>query len=437
MKRNTVAGGILALGLLGLAGPALAGPMDDARRLMQGGQPEHAYRLLAPDLAAHGQEVDYLYTAAVAAFDAGHPEAAVPLFEAVIRLDPEHGGALLDLGRARLALGLRGQARQAFEAAVRLGPPPAAARVLDKYLAALDEQERALAPTFHAFAEIGLGYDDNINNATAQSQVAVPLFGNALMTLNPSSVGTAAGYSVVTIGADAVKPLDGALGLYGAATLSARNHDSHSEFDSLAPELRGGILFAEGRHFFRAGVFGSQYYLGGRRNREVLGANADWYYVVTPQDRAGVFAQYADYRYADALANEDFQQSLLGGSWSHRLTEATEFSAAFFAAQESAPRRVDGDKDLWAVRATVQHKLSEALQVFGGIGYQESRYDKRNVLFMLTRSDEQYDVNAGVSYRIDQDWSLRGQWTYIDSHSNIALNRFDRNDISFVVRRDF
>lgn len=431
---------ILIVSIAAMAAPwslAMADTLDDAQSLMQAGKPAQAYEMLAPALTEHGQDGKYLYAAAVAALDGGKPEAAIPLFEQTLQLDPENGGALIDLGRAHFALGHAAEAKARFQAALKLAPPATVTVVINKYLAALAEQERALAPVFRAFVEGGFGHDNNINNATSQSQVAVPLFGNALLTLNPTSVSTRASYSVVAAGAEAIKPLDNRTAAYAAVSITARNYSGHGNFDNLAPELRGGIMFAEGRNFFRIGAFGSQYRLDGNHNRDTLGINGDWYYVASPKDRAGLFAQYADYRYKDVLATENFEQSLLGGSWSHRYNEATEISAALFNARESASRRIDGDKDTWAGRLNLQHTVSEKILISGGLGYQESSYERQNPLFLATRHDRQHDVSLSATYRFDKDWSLRGQWAHIDNRSNIALNKFDRNDISFVVRRDF
>lgn len=423
--------------LLALAGNVLANDLDEAKKLMQAGKPAQAYEQLSLNTGLHQQDADYLYTAAVAALDSGNASASIPLFEQVIKLDPDNAGAHLDLGRAYFQLGKRDEARHEFEIAQGQNPPTAARMVIDRHLSALNEQENNLSGQHHAFIEGGLGFDDNINNATGSSQVAVPLFGNALMTLNSTSVKTRSSYVTVTGGVDGIKPLNMNTALYGAATLGMRSNFGHSTFDGMAPDLRGGVIYGKNNHFLRGGVFANQYYLKGQHNRDVMGVNGDWTYVMDSRNRIGVFGQYGEYRFAPALVNENFKQSLLGGSWAHTFTPGSQLSLAVYGGSESAANRLDGNKDIWATRLNVEHKLNEKITLSGGVGYQEGRYRKLNILFLVNRMDKQFDLNAGLNYRLDQDWTVRGQYTHLNNHSNVALNTTSRNDISVVVRRDF
>lgn len=422
---------------LALAGNALAGDLEDAQKLMRAGNPAQAYEQLSLNVGLHQTDVGYLYTTAVAAIDSGNATAAIPLFEQVIKLEPDHAGAHLDLGRAYFHAGKRDEARREFKIAQDQNPPTAAKVVIDQHLAALAEQASNLSSQTHAFLEGGLGYDDNINNATSSSQIAVPLFGNALMTLNQTSVKIRSGYATLTGGVDGVKPLDQNTALYGAATLGLRGNFGNSTFDGATPDLRGGIMYGADNHFLRGGLFANQYYLKGQHNRDVVGVNGDWYYVMDSQNRIGVFGQYSDYRFTSVMSAENFNQGLLGGSWAHTYMPGSQVSVALYGGSESAPDRLDGNKNIWAARLTGEHKLNDQISLTGGAGYQDGRYRKQNVLFLVNRADQQIDLNAGLGYRFDHDWSVRGQYTHINNHSNIALNTTSRNDVSVTVRRDF
>lgn len=423
--------------LLACAANSFANDLEDAQKLMQAGNPAQAYQQLIPNVAQHQQDADYLYTTAVAALDSGNAAAAIPLFEQVIKLEPDHAGAHLDLGIAYFQTGKRDEARRELMTAQTQNPPTAARLVIDKHLAALNEQQNNLSGQMHAFLEGGLGYDDNINGATGSSQIAVPLFGNALMTLNPTSVKTASGFASVKGGIDGIKPLSVNVALYGAASLGARGNFGHSTFDSVTPDLRGGVTYGKDNHFLRGGIFANQYYLKGQHNRDVIGVNGDWYYVMDQQNRLGLFGQYSDFRFTTAMNAENFTQTLLGGSWSHQIIPSSSLSAAVYGGSESAANRIDGNKDIWAVRFSGEHKLNEQVILSGGIGYQDGRYKKQNVLFLINRADQQYDLNAGASYRVNHDWTVRGQYLYLNNHSNIALNTSRRNEVSVFARRDF
>lgn len=112
--------------LLTLAGTALASDLEDAQKLMQAGNPAQAYEQLSLNVGLHQTDVEYLYTTAVAAIDSGSTTAAIPLFEQVIKLEPDHAGAHLDLGRAYFHVGKRDEARREFNIAQDQSPPAAA-----------------------------------------------------------------------------------------------------------------------------------------------------------------------------------------------------------------------------------------------------------------------------------------------------------------------
>jgi len=66
-------------------------------------------------LAAGNQSADDLFAAAVQAYENEHYETAVDLLERVVKLDPKHKGALVDLGDAYMHLGQTDKAIAAFK----------------------------------------------------------------------------------------------------------------------------------------------------------------------------------------------------------------------------------------------------------------------------------------------------------------------------------
>lgn len=436
--------GITATLLISVFGGASAGELEDAKKLMFEGRPDAAYELLSSAESAHQDDADYLYTMGVAAIDSRNYEAAIPLLERVIKLSPDNMGAHIDLGRAYFHTGKREEARKELNFALDQDPPAGAKLAINQYIAALNEQEQALSGQTHAFVDAGLGYDDNLNNATAQSQISVPLFGNALLTLTPTSLKTKSSYATLVGGVNTIKPISDSTALYASASLAAKKNFGHSNYDNFAPDVKAGVIFGQGNYFVRAGLFASQYYLQSKKSRDNLGVNGDWYYVLNEQDKVGVFGQYSSFRFSDttpviipAMPNENFKQSVLGTSWTHQYNPGSRVALALIAGHENAPRRIDGNKDTLALRLSADHSLNDKVGLSGSIGYQPGRYKLPNPLFMTYRKDTQYDVNAGINYQYDKDWSVRGQYTFVKNRSNIVLNDFTRNDLSITVHRDF
>src|SRR3954469_6164197 len=120
----------------------LPGLLAQARSLSQSGRFADAYELLARAEDEYIGEVQFDYALGRAALDAGYPARATLIFSRVLAVDPAHGGALIDTGRAYLALENYEQARATFESLLALDPPP----VLRAQLQAFLQQARRELP---------------------------------------------------------------------------------------------------------------------------------------------------------------------------------------------------------------------------------------------------------------------------------------------------
>jgi len=103
----------------------LAELLGQAHELSAAGKAERAYELLASAEDEYIGEPRFDYALGRAALDAGYPARATLAFSRVLAVDPGHAGALIDTGRAYLALGNSQQARATFESLLALDPPPA------------------------------------------------------------------------------------------------------------------------------------------------------------------------------------------------------------------------------------------------------------------------------------------------------------------------
>jgi lipopolysaccharide assembly outer membrane protein LptD (OstA) len=72
-----------------------------------------------------------------------------------------------------------------------------------------------------------------------------------------------------------------------------------------------------------------------------------------------------------------------------------------------------------------------------GASYQESRYDAVDILLGEKRKDKYSGLDAAVSYAIDRNWSVRGEYAYNDNSSNLALYEFKRHLYTIKLRYEF
>ena len=127
---------ICLLLLLGASVVAQTSPnLAQAERLVRSGQFKQAYALLQPEQFVQSGNPDFDYIFGLAALESSESGVATLAFERVLALEPNHGAARLDMGRAYFALGDMARARREFDFALALNPPPAAVAMMERYRA--------------------------------------------------------------------------------------------------------------------------------------------------------------------------------------------------------------------------------------------------------------------------------------------------------------
>jgi len=55
----------------------------------------------------------------------------------------------------------------------------------------------------------------------------------------------------------------------------------------------------------------------------------------------------------------------------------------------------------------------------------------------VVRKDTYYGLDLTASYAITRNWSVRGEYQYIQNDSNVALFEYDRNLFAVKLRYEF
>ncbi|GAO37034.1 hypothetical protein SCT_2449 [Sulfuricella sp. T08] len=419
--------------------------LGKANELLKAGKSKEGYALLAPHEYEMAGNVDYDYLLGIAALDSGHPDKASLALERVLAVNPRHYGARLDLARAYFALADFERARTEFSRVMEQNPPPLAKATIEKYLAAIDDKLNP-KPSFTGYLEATLGYDTNVNAATSSSTMYIPIFG-ATFSLASSNLAERDNYLTLGGGGEAVFPLRQELSLFVGVDGKKRTNFFKDIYNTDSFDGKVGLNIGNGNSVFRLSLQKGAFYLDDKYNRDTQGLSGEWRLVPDPRNQYSLFGQYAELRYghdktgADLSAN-DVDQTILGGGWLHALDEGGKvvlFGSVYAGSERTHAQfpRIDGDQNFIGFRAGGQTRLNDHSSLFATLGYKEGTYNRRNLLFLDYRRDTQYDLNVGVNWMPAQNWTIRPQFTYTRNDSNIAINDYDRKDLSMTVRRDF
>ena len=425
-----------------IAGSVSAAALDltRAQALMKEGKAAEAYTLLEPQEFDHAGEIDFDYLLGIAALDSGKPDKATIAFERVLAINPNYAGARLDMARAYFALGDMVRAKQEFETVLSQKPPEAARAIVQKYLTAIEQREKAKLTRFTAYLEGTAGYDSNINFSTAQTQVNVPALGNLPFTLAANNVRAAAAFGQLAGGIDYGHDFAPKFGIYAGADARTRTYDGQSNFSYNNFDGRAGVTVGGPDNQFRAGVLGGDNYVNIAGGRSTGGFNGDWRYAVNARNQLSAFSQFSAIRFRnEQLKINDFNVTTSGVGWLHALADGrSAITASAFSGEEtSAEARADGNARFEGLRLAVQYNLLEKLDVTASLGAQSKRYGKQNAAFQETRHDDIFDATLGLNWRFAPSWSLRPQVAYTQDRSNIPLNKYERVEGAITVRRDF
>lgn len=433
-----------------LAVSAFAAPADlaQARKLLDEGKPKEAYALLAPHEYEMAGNRDYDYLLGVSALDGGVPDKATLALERVLALDPNAAGARLDMARAYYALGSFERARQELVIVSGQNPPPAARLVIDRYMAAIEAQEKARQTQVTGYLEAAVGYDNNITSVVSDFTNAVLATYN-LAGFRPtgSSIMRSSPVAAVGSGVDVQHQVDKQLGLYAGVDYRKRSVMRAHPYDSQQLDLRAGASHTRNKDFYRLGLTVQQFTQQTdlpSADRSAWGVSGEWRRTVSDRDQGSLFTSVSRQRYPDIPVN-DVNSIIVGGGWLHLYSGPRKplVYASLFGGYDRALNRLangsDNTRRSIGMRVYAQMSVAESVDLFANTGLlrrEDLSANARSTLVNHGR-DAIWDLSLGVNWRPAQNWIVRPQVTYSTNRSNVALSEFRRTEGSVTVRYEF
>lgn len=413
-----------------------------AKALLDGRQAEQAYSLLSEaEFEGAGDEAfDYLLGSA--ALDAGKPDKATLAFDRVLALNPRHGGALIDRGRALAALGNLRDARADFAAALKLNPSEATRAQVNGFLAQLDRRESAAAGKVRAYVAATFGHDSNVNFAASGRDVFVPLLQDSIQ-LSSDSVRQSDAFLGFAGGIGLDYAVSSAFSWFGNLDVTTkRNQDVH-QFHLSSVDARFGPGWKGGRFQLRWSLNVGAMQLGDDDYRKQHGTGIEWRLNLTDTKQLVTALQHTRYRYRDIDSKIfDTNQSvgLLGLSFLINEEKQVVVSPYLLGGYEDDNGgNLQGDKRVVGGGLSGRLSLTPTRSLTWNVGAQRGRYSKNDPFFLKKRSDKRIDVSLGLNQQLGENrkWLLRPQVLWSRQQSNLAPYDYERTEVGLTLRRDF
>lgn len=434
--RALALGGFLALLVSGQAWAVVDPPVSQALELIRANRPAEAYRLLSPLAESRAGDPDFDYALALAALDAGRPAEAIVALQRVLAVQPGNGPARAELARAYAMVGDVDTARKEFDTVV--GDPTVPDPVRQRFSSIIGRLDREIAgggTNVTGFLEGGVGYDSNVNSATALDSLVIPLFAG----LGPASLSAGAtemddGFARLEGGISLAHGLSRQTRLFGSLLGSTKQNFNEDAFNQTSLVATGGLAhtFAS-RVTLSAAAQAQGFWVGGDEYRDSYGLTLQGTRPLAGGAALSLSAQYFDVSYpTDPLRDGD--RTALGVSYASRVGVA--------AIQVGRERTDDATADHFShhfagVSVAFEHPLSERFLLTASAAIESREYEAADPLFLTMRDDSQFDASLGLKIPLGERLMARPQVTYTRNESNIALYDYERVTAAVTLRTEF
>jgi tetratricopeptide (TPR) repeat protein len=418
--------------------------LAQAEKLINQQQPKSAFDLLAPLEDARAGDTDYDYLYGVAALESGQADRAAFAFERCLATDPKNGPCRVQMARVNLALGENQSAQREFKTIQEYNPPAEVQAMVSRYLGAISQQEKEARRYIGAWAQIGVGYDTNVNSASSTSQLAVALPGGLVLpfTINPSDRNQQNALAHLNAGANIRYNLNPAWSLLGDTTVDMRGYKELDNFNTGSIDVGLGAAYQSGPSQYTLKALGQKYSLDYEAYRTLSGGMAQYQYLVSKSAQLSAYLQAVHLDY-DHQSAKNANRYTAGAAWSQAIQANLQpvLYAGLYGGQENT---VDDrfkflGQDFFGVRGGGTLLLVPGLQFNLSASVERRKFHADYPLAIntpapVTRKETQYDATLGLIYALAPGFSLRPSYSYTNADSNIIINDYHRSVFSIDLR---
>ncbi len=381
-------------------------------------------------------EFDFLY--GLSALESRHYGEAVLALERVRVNNPSDQVAWFHLARGYFLLGEVERAKNVFAAMYAEGvQEPIATRVKEwQNLATKRELERTGASRL--YAEVGLGYDTNINAGVGEKSVDLSEFGFGVYETTEKQ--REVGDSKLIAGAGGqysflVQP--GVTAFFGG-DFSHHANVSNSEFNQTSLGGYGGFAKSQGGQQYRLTMTANMLMLGSDYYRSVLGLAGEWSSPLSSKETLIAYGQAMVFDYIGSNNdNRDSHLIGLGGAYRTLLGGGTLTASGGFAQERNSLGFKENSRDIWNASVGVIASPWGRLRMGGAIDFQLSPYGDEDPILLERRKDYWQHLSINATYLLIDNISIRGDLSWMKNESNIDLYDYDRAQLTVKLRYDF
>jgi len=421
-----------------MAWSAVALAADDLATLINQRNYQAAYDLAKQLQDKRAGEPDFDFYYGLAALESGHPQEAVFALERVIAMVPEDHRARLELARAHFMLGNFEQSKKLFQKVLESEPPPKVQENIRYFLDQIEQGAQQRDRQLSASVALKLGYDSNVNSATDDKRVTLPI--GLTLQLGDSSREIGDDFYNITVDGSYLQLMRKDMGYFLSAGVDQRSNVQYSQFDIRTTNVGGGYIYKPGRYSIRVPLQYQYLQVDEAKFRATPSVGLEWSFVPDPNGQFVLFSQLARQFHAEAQNYRDVDSRLLGFGYSRAMVPTNfRWSLSVYHGVEESLRH--GNEEFG--RGYRGGRLAGTWTVEGGHEFQVSyakqqvKHDATNTSFQKIREDDfdQLGLDWGWSYNRHLRFGL--VLDFISNSSNISIYSYNRAQQYFTTRYRF
>ena len=426
-----------------LSAAATDNVLVQAKQQLDSSNAQGAYNLLIPLQSQRAGDPEYDFLLGSSALALGKNTEAVFALERVLAVQPNNAPARAQIARAYFNLKETEAAKREFENVKKQEVPPEVSATIDRFLDAITRVEESERTVIRGFVEFGIGYDTNVNSATADNQVAVPAFGGLVFALAPTAQKLGDEFISFGGGLGFVHPISKNLSLFGGLAYQNRTLTSEDQFSTYYYDANLGLSYRFDRdtvsiiaQYNSFWVDNPQLYNDAYRNAS--GATAQWQHDFDSRNQISVFLQYSDLSYPDQQIR-DANRYIGGAGYAHAFGRGTvlTYVGVYGGTEQQKDDNVpELGNDLYGARFGAQWNLNEKYSIFANASGERREYGGPDPLFLVVREDTQYSASGGLIFVPKKNLRITPHISWTDNRSNIETNQFDRVIFQITLRQD-
>jgi len=406
--------------------------------LFKTGQFEQAYQMLFDLSNTYPDNPEINFYLGRAAFESGHFEMAIMVFERILIFSPGHDRIKLELARAFYAIGDNNSARRYCREVLAADPPETVKENIKAFMARIDKSEQT--HFFHGSVTAGLDWNNNVWSSPSSQNIETAI-GEVTLT-GPSAKETEDWFFYTALTLDHTYRFLGSPWAWKTdGSFFSGWYDRTHELDIRYAEVLTGLQHISGRRKLGLKVLTRQIGLDDERYMDSMGGRATLDYVFSPSImvRTSVTAEQKNYPDRSAMDsnNLSFDADLVV------LKFNTWFDMGVGLEREDANDDEYGYKRV-RLNFSASRFLVNKVNGFFNYEFRMTDYDESGFLFAERRKDNQHTLSLGLSRKLwqrsgrpDQYVEVRLKYQRIWAFSNQDLYEYTQDLVQTCLVYNF